>query len=119
MGHRREVFRPTTKKKIKSQIQHALVENKFSYAAKIAAFAYSSRPIADDFTISILATAEAVTLGRETRWKKSSEDLVSAGIAIAERKLDSRINKNRLSIVRESITRSVEQARREESARPE
>jgi hypothetical protein len=119
MGHRREVFRPKSKKKIRSQIQYALTENKFSYAARIAAFEYSSRPIADDFTISILATAEAITLGREVEWKRSTEDLVSAGISIAERKLDSRINRKRRSIVFESIARSVEKSRKKESARGE
>lgn len=119
MGHRREVFRPTSKKKIKNRIQLSLRDKKFINAANIAAFNYSSRPIADDFAISILATAEAITLGRETNWKRSPDDLVSAGISIAERKLDSRINKKRRPIIFESIARSVELARKEKSARDE
>jgi hypothetical protein len=118
MGHRREVFRPTSNRKAKKQIQVLLTENKFANAAKIAAFNYSSRPIADDFAISILATAEAVTLGRQLGWKRSTEDLVSAGLSIAERKLNSRINKKRRSIISESIARSIERARKE-SARDE
>lgn len=115
MGHRREVFRPTSSKKIKVQIQQSLQENKFSQAAQIAAFNYSSRPIADDFAISIVATAEAITLARELKWKKSNEDLVSAGLSIAERKLASRVNPKRRSIIFESIVRSVERSRKGES----
>lgn len=119
MGHRREVFRPRSTKTIKNRIQQSLKEGRFAEAANIAAFSYSSRPIADDFAISMLATAEAITLGRQINWKKITEDLVSAGISIAERKLNSRVNRKRLSIVFESIARSVERARKEESARDE
>ena len=120
MGHRREVFRPRSKKKVRSQIRNALKENEYKRAANIAAFSYSSRPIADDFAISILATAEAITLGRELKWKRSPEDLVSAGISIAERKLDSRINRKRRSVIFESMVRSVvEQVRKEKSTRDE
>lgn len=119
MGHRREVFRPRTRKKVRIRIRQALKEKEYGYAANIAAFEYSSRPIADDFAISILATAESITLGRELSWKRSSEDLVSAGISIAERKLNSRINRKRRSIVFESIVRSVERARKEKSTRDE
>lgn len=119
MGHRREVFRPRSKKKVRTGIQLALRERKFSNAVNIAAFNYSSRPIADDFAISMVATAEAITMGRELNWKRSPEDLASAGISIAERKLDSRINRKRRPIIFESILRSVERARKEKSARDE
>ena len=119
MGHRREVFRPRSTKTIKNKLQQSLKDGRFTDAANIAAFSYSSRPIADDFTISVLATAEAITLGRQLKWKKITEDLVSAGISIAERKLNSRVNRKRLSIVFESIARSVERARKEKSARDE
>ena len=117
MGHRREVFRPRSKRQIRKGIQRSLQEKRFENAARIAAFSYSSRPIADDIAISILATAEAVVLARQLEWRKSTEDLVSAGISIAERKLDSRINRKRRSVVFESIARSVERAREGESAR--
>jgi len=117
MGHRREVFRPTSSKKIRGQIQQALSESKFADAARIAAFNYSSRPIADDFAISLVAAAEAITLGRQLKWKRSTEDLVSAGLSIAERKLDSRVNPKRRSIIFESIVRSTERARKETATR--
>jgi hypothetical protein len=119
MGHRREIFRPKSKKKIRAQIQRALTLDNFTVATKVAAFEYSSRPIADDFAISLVSTAEAITLGREVGWKRSTEELVAAGISIAERKLDSKINRKRRSIVFESIARSVEQTRKKESARSE
>lgn len=117
MGHRKEVFRPTSKVKVKNQIQLALKDNNYTLAADVAAFSYSSRPIADDFAISFLATAEAISLGRQLKWERDTEDLVTAGISIAERKMESRINRQRYQIIFEGITRSVERTRKEESSR--
>jgi len=116
MGHRREVFRPTSKKKTKERIQTALTDKNFRLAADIAAYNYSARPIADDFAISLLAAAEAISLGRQLNWKRDAEDLVAAGISIAERKLESKINRKRYPIIFEGIVRSVERTRKEESA---
>lgn len=115
MGHRREVFRPRSKQTIRKGIQQALKSGEYKKAANIAAFSYSARPIADDFAISLVATAEAISLGRELKWKRSIEDLVAAGLSIAERKLESKINRRRRPIFFESVSRSVERARKKES----
>lgn len=119
MGHRKEVFRPRSKRTVRRNIQQALIDGKYEKAASIAAFSYSARPIADDFAISLVATAEAISLGKELRWTRSTEDLVTAGLSIAERKLESKVNKRRRSIIFESISRSVERARKEESVQGE
>lgn len=119
LGHRREVFRPQTKRRVRKDIQKALEDREFEKAVNLAAFSYSARPISDDFAISFVATAEAVSLGRELNWSRSTEDLVAAGISIAERKFEARINRRRRSVIIEAIARSVERARREESSRDE
>lgn len=119
MGHRKEVFRPRSKQTVRKYIQQALTEGEYKKAANIAAFSYSARPIADDFAISLVATAEAISLGRGLEWRRSTDDLVSAGLSIAERKLESKVNERRRSIIFESISRSVERARREESQESE
>jgi hypothetical protein len=119
MGHRKEVFRPRTKQTERKGIEDALRSGEFKKAATIAAFSYSDRPIADDFAISLVATAEAVSLGKELRWKRSTEDLVSAGLSIAERKLDSKVNRRRRPIIFESISRSVERVKKKESEESE
>lgn len=115
MGHRKEVFRPRSKRTVRKGIQQALRNGEYRKAANIAAFSYSARPIADDFAISLIATAEAISLGKDLRWKRSTQDLVSAGLSIAERKLDSKINRRRRSIIFEGVSRSVERARKEGS----
>jgi len=119
MGHRREVFRPTTSRKSRQQIRQALIERDYPSAANIAAFSYSSRPIADDFTIALVSAAEAISLGRKLNWRRDTEDLVADGISIAERKLETKINRHRYPIVFEGIVRSVERARKEESHQDE
>jgi len=119
MGHRKEVFRPRSKRTIRKGIQKALLDSEYRKAANIAAFSYSSRPIADDFAISLVATAEAISLGRALKWKKSTEYLVTAGLSIAEDKLESKVNRSRRPIVFESISRSVERTRKEGSAADE
>ena len=114
MGHRKEVFRPRSRRTVRKHIQQALMDGKYERAANIAAFSYSARPIADDFAISFVATAEAISLGRDLKWKRSTEDLVTAGLSIAERKLESKINRQRRPIIFESVSRSVERTRKEE-----
>jgi hypothetical protein len=117
MGHRREVFWPRTKQAIRKGIEEALKGEEFKKAATIAAFSYSATPIADDLAISLVATSEAVILGREVKWKRSTEDLVAAGLAIAEKKMDSKINRYRRDIIFESVSRSVERAKKKRGAR--
>lgn len=119
MGHRREVFRPRSKRTVRKDIQKALIEGKYERAANIAAYSYSARPIADDFAISFVAAAEAISLGKELKWERATEDLVAAGLSIAERKLESKVNVRRRSIIFDSVSRSVERAKKKESARGE
>jgi hypothetical protein len=116
MGHRREVFWPRTKKTIRKGIEQALKNEEYEKAAHIAAFNYSVTPIADDLAISLVATAEAISLGRELKWKRSVEDLVAAGLSIAERKLDSNVNRLRKSIIFDSVSRSVDRAKKKEES---
>lgn len=112
MGHRREVFRPRTRRQVRKQIENALKQNAFSKVANLAAYQYSTRSIADDFAIALVAAAEAIALGKQVRWERSDEELVTAGIAIAEKRFECHLSKYRKQIVSEVAEKSVRRARR-------
>ena len=116
MGHRREVFRPKKRSKIRSQLLTALEENNFKEAAQIAAFSYSRRPIADDFAISFIATAEAIKLGRRLNWDINTDDLAHSGLAIAEKNLETNVNPGRRRTIINSIAKGIEIAKSEASS---
>lgn len=94
-----------------------LDRGEFRRAAEIAAYSYSSKPIADDFSIALVATAEAVKLGRDSGWTRRTEDLAAEGLSVAQKKLDSSVNKARRQTILEAIAKSVELSRKEESQR--
>ena len=115
MGHRREVFRPKSKKEVRNQIYDAILNKEFEKAVKLASFNYFDAPVADDFAISFIAAAEAIKIGRELKWSRDSEDLATIGLALAETKLDQRVNRYRRPIILESLSKTVEIAKREAS----
>jgi len=98
MGHRREVFRPRSRKIVRNQILDAIQNQEYEKAVKIASFSYSRAPVADDFSISFIAAAEAIKIGRELSWSRDSDDLAAIGLVLAETKLDTRVNRRRRSI---------------------
>ena len=112
MGHRREVYRPKTKKFVRNQIYDAIKEKQFEKAVKLASFNYFDAPVADDFAISFIAVAEAIKVGREISWSKNNEDLAVIGLALAETKLDQRVNRYRRDSIIESLSKAIELAKR-------
>ena len=84
MGHRREVYRPRSKKQVRNQIFDAIKEKEYEKAVKLASFNYFDAPVADDFAISFIAAAEAILIGRELSWTKAVDDLAIIGLALAE-----------------------------------
>lgn len=115
MGHRREVFRPKSKKEVRDQIYSAINEREFEKAVKLASFNYFDAPVADDFAISFIAATEAIRIGRELFWSRDSDDLATIGLALAETKLDQRVNRYRRQIILDSLSKAVEIAKREAS----
>ena len=116
MGHRREVFRPRSRKVVRNQILTAIQNQEYEKAIKIASFSYSRASVADDFSISFIAAAEAVKIGRELSWSRSSDVLASIGLAVAETKLEVSVYRSRRPIILESLSRAIELARKEESS---
>lgn len=112
MGHRREIFRPRTRRQVRVQMENALERKDFGKVAQLAAFQYSARNVADDFAIALVAAAEAIALGKQVNWERSNDELVAAGIAIAEKHFESRLGKYRRDIVSEIVEKSVKEARR-------
>jgi len=113
LGHRREVYRPKTKRQVRNQIFEAIKENEFEKAVKLASFNYFDAPVADDFAISLIAAAEAIKIGRELSWTRDSVDLATIGLALAETKLEQRVNRYRRPIILESLSQAVEIAKKE------
>lgn len=115
MGHRREIFRPKSRKKVRNQILDAIQNEEYNKAVKIASFSYSRAPIADDFSISFIATAEAIKIGKELNWSRTSDELAVIGLTIAETKLDQNVNRKRRTIIIDSISKAIELTKREAS----
>jgi len=112
MGHRREVYRPKSKKQVRNQIFDAIKVKEFEKAVKLALFNYFDAPVADDFAISLIAAAEAIKIGRELSWTKDNDDLAIIGLALAETKLDQRVNRYRRDAIIESLSKAIELAKR-------
>ena len=100
MGHRREVYRPKSKKVVRNQIFAAIQNKEFEKAVKLASFNYFDAPVADDFAISFIAAAEAIKIARELNWSRTSDDLAIIGLSLAETKLDQRVNRYRKNIIK-------------------
>jgi len=93
-------------------MENALKRDDFGKVAKLAAFQYSARNRADDFAIALVSAAEAIALGRQVKWERTNDELVAAGIAIAEKRFESRLGKYRKDIVSEIVENSVKEARK-------
>jgi len=111
MGHRREVFRPRSRRIVRNQILDAIQKQEYEKAVKIASFSYSRAPVADDFSISFIAAAEAIKIGKELNWSRNSDELAVIGLTIAETKLDQNVNRKRRTIIIDSISKAIEIAK--------
>ena len=114
MGHRREIFKPRTKKnRISTQFNEKLKQTKIDEAVQIGLAHYSTKSTSDAFATSLIATAEALILANEANWSKPLETFVLRGISRAERKTETRLNKFRKKTIYHLVLDSLKKERRD------
>jgi hypothetical protein len=114
VGHRREVFRPRkSRAKIRQSFERELQAKEFERAAQVAISHYTTRATGLDFATAMMATSEAIAIGRELRWKRSLEEIAHMAISVAESRTENRLSDFRRQTVFDLVRKSLEKAKEE------
>lgn len=114
MGHRREVFRPRTRKqKIRTSFEKSLEEKDFDRTVQIAISHYTTTATGLDFATAVLATSEALAIAKDLKWGRSTEDIANMAISVAESRTEKSLSTFRRKTVFEQVLNTLKRAREE------
>ena len=113
MGHRKEIFKPRTRKsKISTQFNEKLEQSKIDEAVQLGLAHFSTKSTSDAFATSLIATAEALIIAKEANWSKPIETFALKGISLAERKTDTSLNRFRKKTIYHLVLNSLKKEER-------